>query len=262
MYRIFIITALFILSCSSSPSASSSIPSLDFNSFQDNPAYHAKFIGSWVSDNKDSGTFNMYEFRIDGTGSWSYYENNEISSTASIRYKTTDFQIIIYYLGTGNTNRANYIFLDSNTVSLTNWYMGQSNRTLNKIGNNDVSNALRNAADTLKQSLPQDSRIAIINISSNDNEVSDFVAGELEFLLVNNGFFIVDRSQLDRIRQEQNFQLSGDVDDNSAVSIGKFTGANVVIVGNISGTGNMRRLRLRVLDTQTAMVVRVVSEAF
>ena len=65
---------------------------------------------------------------------------------------------------------------------------------------------------------------------------------------------------MDRIRREQNFQLSGEVDDNTAVSIGKIIGANIIVTGRVDGEGNLRRLRLRALDTQTAQVVGVASE--
>jgi hypothetical protein len=34
----------------------------------------------------------------------------------------------------------------------------------------------------------------------------------------------INRSELDRIRREQNFQMSGEVDDETAVSIGKIAG--------------------------------------
>jgi len=132
----------------------------------------------------------------------------------------------------------------------------------NRNVNNDIFGALSRATNSIKSSFNNASTIAIINISANDTDVSEFVAGELEFILVNNGFFVVDRGQLDRIRQEQNLHISGDVDDNSAVSIGRLIGANVVISGAISGTGDMRRLRLRLLDTQTARVIGVASEAF
>lgn len=65
---------------------------------------------------------------------------------------------------------------------------------------------------------------------------------------------------MDRIRREQNFQMSGEVDDDTAVSIGKFIGANIIVTGRVDGEGNLRRLRLRALDTQTAQVVGVASE--
>jgi curli biogenesis system outer membrane secretion channel CsgG len=78
--------------------------------------------------------------------------------------------------------------------------------------------------------------------------------------MVNEGFIIIDRSQLDRIRLEQNFQLSGVVDDETAVSIGKVVGANIIITGSVTGTDSTRRLRLRALNTQTAQVMAVASE--
>ena len=61
------------------------------------------------------------------------------------------------------------------------------------------------------------------------------------------------------ILAEQNFQLSGYVDDDSAVSIGKFLGATVVITGSISGTGSRKRLILRALDVQTAEILAMSS---
>lgn len=131
---------------------------------------------------------------------------------------------------------------------------------------NDIVRALDNAARTIMNSLQERNlknyKIAIVNISSYDREQSVFVAGELEDILFKNKFTIVDRSELDRIRREQNFQLSGEVDDNQIVSIGKFAGAGMVITGSITGTGSMRRLRLRVLDTQTAELRGSASEPF
>jgi hypothetical protein len=131
---------------------------------------------------------------------------------------------------------------------------------------NDIVGALDNAARVIINSLQErnlrNQKIAIVNISSYDREQSVFVAGELEYILVQNRFTIVDRSELDRIRREQNFQLSGDVDDDQIVSIGKFAGAGLVITGSITGSGSMRRLRLRVLDTQSAELRGSASEPF
>ena len=130
----------------------------------------------------------------------------------------------------------------------------------------DITTATENGAKDVMAQLQQrgfsNARIAIINISSPDSEQSMFVAGELEHLFVQNRFNLVDRSELDRIRREQNFQLSGDVDDDQIVSIGKFAGANLVVTGSITGSGSTRRLRLRVLDTQTADIRATASEPF
>jgi len=128
--------------------------------------------------------------------------------------------------------------------------------------NSGIVQALNNAAGIVMNSMQKTTIMAIVNVSSNDNELSIYVVNELEYILVNNGFTIVDRRELDKIRSEQRFQLSGEIDDNTIVSIGKFAGANMVITGAITGTGETRRLRLRVLNTQTAQVMSVASESF
>ncbi|MDR0557024.1 MAG: CsgG/HfaB family protein, partial [Treponema sp.] len=70
------------------------------------------------------------------------------------------------------------------------------------------------------------------------------------------------RKSLDRIFEERKFQMSGEVDDDSAISIGKFLGANIVVTGNVSGTGSLRRLRIKALDVLTGEIVSMASERF
>jgi hypothetical protein len=126
----------------------------------------------------------------------------------------------------------------------------------------DVEGALTRAADLTLKNVPQRSKIAIVYITAQDRGTTEYIAGELEFIWVNDGYTIIDRSQLDRLRREQNFQMSGEVDDETAVSIGKFAGADIIVTGRVDGDGNLRRLRLRALDTQTAQVFGVSSERF
>ena len=125
-----------------------------------------------------------------------------------------------------------------------------------------IETALENAAKVIMVSLPKGRNIAISNVSAEDKDQSDFIANELEFILIKAGFVVIERSQLDVIRKEQNLQLSGDVDDNEIISIGKFSGANVLITGSIDGSGLTRRLRLRLLDVETARVITAASERF
>jgi hypothetical protein len=109
--------------------------------------------------------------------------------------------------------------------------------------------------------LPANTTIAVINISSTNPDISTYVIDELEYQLVDsNKFKIVDRKELDTIRAEQNFHLSGDVSDESAVSIGKLLGANIVITGALSGTGNTQRLTVRALDVKTAQILSMTRE--
>jgi hypothetical protein len=53
---------------------------------------------------------------------------------------------------------------------------------------------------------------------------------------------------------ELNFQLSGEVDDTSALEIGKFLGAQTIVSGAISPLADRHRMRIRALNVQTAEV--------
>ncbi|MDR2078873.1 MAG: CsgG/HfaB family protein [Treponema sp.] len=126
-----------------------------------------------------------------------------------------------------------------------------------------IVDALYRAGDILINTLPENSTLAILSVSTRDREMAEFVIDELAYVLVNTGNYkIVDRRSLEAIRTEQNFQSSGEVDDDSAVSIGKLLGANVVVTGSVSGSDSMRRLRLKALDVQTAQIVAMSSERF
>ena len=125
-----------------------------------------------------------------------------------------------------------------------------------------VEGALKNASEALISDLPQNSTIAILNVSSDNPAVSEYVIDELEYKFVDaKKFRIVDRRRIDQIRSEQNFQMSGEVDDSSAVSIGNLLGASIVITGNITGSMT-QRLVLRALDVRTAQIVTMVREQF
>lgn len=129
--------------------------------------------------------------------------------------------------------------------------------------NSGIDEAVSKASNNLISKLPERSRVAVISISSNNEEKSAIVVDEIEYQLVNSGkFTIVDRKTLDTIRSEQNFQMSGEVSDKSAVSIGQMLGANIVITGNIIGTGTRQRLSIRALDVRTAEIVAMVREDF
>ena len=131
------------------------------------------------------------------------------------------------------------------------------------IGQSTLESALYAAANVIIAKLQPKTTVAVVNVASGDTESADFVVDELAYIIVSSGNFkVVDRKSLEAIKSEQNFQSSGDVDDDSAVSIGKLLGANIVITGSISGVGSTRRLRLKALDVMTAEIAAMASEAF
>jgi len=126
-----------------------------------------------------------------------------------------------------------------------------------------IEGAIARASVIFVGELPKDSTIAVISVSSSDVNMASFTIDELEYQLVTaKQFRIVDRNTLDKIRAEQKFQLSGEVSDQSAVTIGSMLGASIVITGNISGIGNTQRLTLKALDVKTAQIITMARESF
>jgi TolB-like protein len=119
----------------------------------------------------------------------------------------------------------------------------------------NTEDAIRRISEKFIELLPENAIIAVLNFNATDRESALFIMDELQFRLVESGKFkVVDRRSLDVIRAEQNFQISGAVSDESAVSIGNFLGANIVITGEISGSEDTRRLTMKALDVKTGEI--------
>jgi len=163
-------------------------------------------------------------------------------------------------MGTIDMIREGTVALEGNVTNrqITTGNTGNVNNR--KIATEHIEEALARAAQVVLEKVAIRSKIAIVYITSPDRSITDYISGELEYIWVKEGYVITDRSQLDSLRQEQSLHLSGEIDDATAVSIGKFAGADIIVTGRVDGEGDLQRLRLRALDTQTAQVVGVASE--
>jgi hypothetical protein len=115
--------------------------------------------------------------------------------------------------------------------------------------------AVRNAVDALNSKLPSGTVIMLMKTSSTELNMLNDVADQITTAIVQAGRIkVVDRLNQDLINAEQLFQLSGNVDDNSAISIGHQLGARYAVLCWISGVSSSRKLNLRVLDIETAQI--------
>ncbi|MDR0623614.1 MAG: penicillin-binding protein activator LpoB [Treponema sp.] len=128
---------------------------------------------------------------------------------------------------------------------------------------NKVRRLLPEINSGLIDKLPGNARTAVLNIACTDQSLAENVVDNIELNLVESGkFTVVDRRRLDDVRREQNFQLSGDVSDDSAVSIGNMMGANTVIVGSITTTASNGHITIKALDVKTGAVIVMVIKEF
>jgi hypothetical protein len=100
-----------------------------------------------------------------------------------------------------------------------------------------LDDAIQQSAAEIEGRLPEGIKIVILNFSSPSVRLSNYVIDELTGAIVNGGkITVVDRQNLTLIQQEMNFQLSGEVSDESAQEIGRKLGAQSIVSGCFAGS--------------------------
>jgi tetratricopeptide (TPR) repeat protein len=121
-----------------------------------------------------------------------------------------------------------------------------------------LDEAIKRSAEKMAAELPPETLLAVIAISSEDRSLSNYIMDELTGALVDLHINIVDRRNLDKVRQELNFQRSEDVNDETAQAIGKFLGASSVVTGQFVKVDGGYRCQLAAVNVETAQLESTV----
>jgi len=124
--------------------------------------------------------------------------------------------------------------------------------------NNQVTmdTAIQQAGTEIKRHLFPGAVIALTNIASDSPVLSDYIMEELMLTLMeNDSITVLDKNALNRALalNEINFQLSGNVSDETQVSIGNLVNANLIVKGamSVNPNGNYR-FRISLLNITTS----------
>ncbi|MCL2720409.1 MAG: CsgG/HfaB family protein [Treponema sp.] len=240
---------------------------LGFTSLSASPTSRDQLVGTWVATVEYNRSFDTYRINLsaDGscvikmtndraeqetTGNWSW-DGTMLRINAIFRNARITYQNHIQWTSVVNfidNNAFNIVVRPAVNGSLTRFTFFRQEGFDEQV--------IKQAFDSLCEHIPLRSRIAIINISASDPAEENYYLDELTLLFVNSRrYTIVDRRDINAVLAEQDFQLSGYVDDDEIVSIGKFLSANVVITGNISGTGSQKRLVIKAIDVLTGEIL-------
>ena len=116
-----------------------------------------------------------------------------------------------------------------------------------------LDEAVHNAVLEIEARLVQGSKVVVLNFRSSSQRFSDYVLDEMMTELVRSEkITVVDRTHLELIQQEMQFQMSGDVSDSSAQAIGQILGAQSIVSGSIEEMGGYYRMRFRTIAVETA----------
>lgn len=115
---------------------------------------------------------------------------------------------------------------------------------------------LEDAAKELSKVIGTDTTVAIVAEDPNSDAFPQRLSSDLEMALMDKGCRVLDRSNIESIVSELEFQTSGLVDDDQAVSIGHMLGARMMIVAGSTGGVSSHGLDIQLIDVETTLVVR------
>ena len=119
-----------------------------------------------------------------------------------------------------------------------------------------LDNAILDTVDFFSSKLQPGSAVAVTNFEAETKELSDFIIQELLVAFANTGKVrVVERSRLEMLEAELNFNMSGSVSDDTAQGIGRMIGAQILFSGSIGSYRDMYRMRIQAIAVETAEVI-------
>jgi len=123
-----------------------------------------------------------------------------------------------------------------------------------------LKDVIERSARSIEGSLQEKNKAAVVNFKAPSEEFSVYAIEELIGELVRGQkIVVVDRGNLELIRNEINYQYSGNVSDESMMSVGKQLGAQFIISGSLINMGNYYRFMVKVINVETTEIKAQVS---
>lgn len=132
----------------------------------------------------------------------------------------------------------------------------------------DMDSRLSDLASQIAKSMTEQrkSKIAVIEFTDLRGNVTDFgrfLAEKLITKLFATGKFqVMERAKLKKALEEQQFGLTGMVDDETAARLGKILGVEAIVIGTVTDLGSTVDVNSRLIGTETGTVFAVASTPF
>jgi TolB-like protein len=125
--------------------------------------------------------------------------------------------------------------------------------TIDNVKNfNNLDLAVEKLCSNIASDFNQEASIAVFSINSPSIRLSGYIQEEVMHNFTNmHKYNIVERSRISAIQEEQTFQFSGNVSDDTIQRIGNMLGAQFVITGEMDDAGGHYRLRLYMLSVES-----------
>lgn len=122
--------------------------------------------------------------------------------------------------------------------------------------NIDYDSAVREIIQSLASFLGQNTTVAFVKMESDSEAFADRFTSDIERGLINRDCAVVDRKNIDAIIAEMEFQTSGLVNEDQAVSVGNMLGAQMIITATATNIVSSYHIDVKLIDVETALTRR------
>ena len=136
------------------------------------------------------------------------------------------------------------------------------------VPDNSLDFQLANLTNQIVESLSHESKskIAIIEFSDLNGNVTEFgmyLSEELiTRLFLTQKFNVIERQLLNQVISEQKLGMTGLIDDESAIAIGKLLGVDAIVTGTVTDLGVSLKVNARLISTGTGALFAVAAAEF
>jgi TolB-like protein len=125
--------------------------------------------------------------------------------------------------------------------------------TVDKVGEyGNLDLAVEQSCKNIQNDFNETASVAVFNIVSSSTRLSEYIIEEVMNNFTNmHKYNVVERSKISAVFQEQNFQFSGNVSDDTIQRLGNMLGAQFVVTGSLDDAGSYYRLRLFVIAIES-----------
>lgn len=120
-----------------------------------------------------------------------------------------------------------------------------------------IDSAISKFARQITEQISVKDDIAVVGFSTETFNLSKYISGEIEKLLVKEdkqNVLVRSKSDMVTLNEEIDYQLSGEVDDNEIVHVGHQLGAEYLVTGAVSKIANEYSFAIKVFEVSTAKI--------
>lgn len=123
---------------------------------------------------------------------------------------------------------------------------------LNSAWSENIDTILHSIGENIVLPLEKGQVICVLDFDTPSEQMSDYIQSELISTITEAGKVkVVTRAHMDKVNRELDFQMSGMVDEEQALSFCKRLGSNAIVFGQLKELDNRYNLQIKMLDVES-----------